>query len=129
MIATPHTTIETSTTAPCRSTRDTQPDVSPIARAPMEMPANSQPRLLGESAKRVCDSSGNTACGQANIIAMMSTTNVISSAGCVRRKAKPSPTPRTAAPTLSGPASRPGGSFGRPRSSRTAIRKPTASTA
>ena len=97
MIATPQTAIAPRTTAPCRSTRVTQPDDSPISSAPIETPANSQPRLFADSANRVCDSSGKTACGQANVIAMMSTTKVMSSTGCVRRNAKPSATPRTAA--------------------------------
>ena len=66
MIASPQTAIAPRTTAPCRSTRVTQPDDRPITSAPIEMPANSQPRLLGDSANRVCDSSGKTACGQAN---------------------------------------------------------------
>ena len=96
-----------STTAPCRSTRDTQPEVSPMSSAPMETPANSQPSAFGESVNRVSDSSGKTACGQAKHMAMTSTTKVMSSTGWVRRKAKPSPTPRIAAPSRSGPASRP----------------------
>jgi hypothetical protein len=93
------------------------------------MPAKSHPRLLGDPSKRVSDSSGNTACGQANSIATTSTTNVISSTGWVRRKAKPSPTPRTAALSRSGPTTPAGGRDGSPRSSRTAIRNPSASTA
>ena len=85
-----------------------------MTRAPIEMPANSQPRLFGESANRVSESSGKTACGQANTIAMMSTTKVMSSTGWVRRNAKPSPTPRTAARSRSGPTTPAGGSDGRP---------------
>jgi hypothetical protein len=124
MIATPQTTMAASTTAPCRSTRDTHPDVSPMSRAPIETPANSQPSAFGDPAYRPSVSSGNTACGQANSIATTSTTNVMSSTGWVRRKAKPSPTPRSAAPRRSGPVTPAGGSGGRPRSSRTATRKP-----
>ena len=41
MIATPQTAIAPRTTAPCRSTRVTHPDVRPMTNEPIEMPANS----------------------------------------------------------------------------------------
>ena len=100
-----------------------------MSSAPIEAPANSQPSELAECSKRVSESCGNTACGQPNVIAMMSTTKVMSSTGFVRRKAKPSPTPRTAARSRSAAASRPGGREGSPRSSSTAMTNPQASMA
>ena len=67
-----------------------------MSSAPMDTPPESQPSALGEWANVVCASWGITARGQPKIIAVRSTTKVMSSTGWVRRKAKPSPTPRTA---------------------------------
>ena len=55
---------------------------------------------------------------------MMSTTNVMSSTGWVRRNAKPSPTPAHGGAEPQRPDRRPGGSGGSPRSSSIATRKP-----
>ena len=76
------------TARPCRSTRETQPENTPPSTAPIGMPANSSANAIPPPSgppKSRCAISGNSARGMPKTIAMMSTTNDISSTGWPRR--------------------------------------------
>ena len=73
---------------PCRYTRWIQPPVSPPSSDPSAMAAFSMPRANPPPAgppNVSCAICGNNARGMPQTMAMMSTTNVISSSGCIRR--------------------------------------------
>lgn len=78
---------------PWRCTRPIQPDISPPRNAPIAIAANRYPTAPSPP-NRVSATSGNSARGIAMAIAMMSTTNDISSTGCVARYRSPSITDR-----------------------------------
>ena len=91
--AAPQPTIATVSATPCRRTRPIQPEDSPPITAPIEIAANSQPTADGPP-NRSSATSGNSARGIANTIAMMSTPNDISSTGRAAMNRSPSMTER-----------------------------------
>ncbi len=88
VIASPQTRIATITARPCASTRETQPLSTPPSTAPAGIAANRSANTRPPSEgppKSMSAISGNSARGIPKTIAMMSTTNDISSTGWWRR--------------------------------------------
>ena len=88
VIARPHTRMQRSRARPCRSTRETQPDSTPPTTAPAGIAAKSRANARPPSdgpPKSTSAISGNSARGMPKTMAIMSTTNDISSTGWPRR--------------------------------------------
>ena len=88
VMPTPQITIATITESPCREARETQPEKIPPRTAPAGIAAKSRakasPPPIGPP-KLTWASWGNSARGIPNVIAMMSTTKLISSTVLPRR--------------------------------------------
>ena len=80
-MASPHTTMATTTTSPCRRIRGSHPENTPPATAPADIAAASSAIVVPPSTgppKLSCAICGNSARGMPKTIAIRSTTNDIS---------------------------------------------------